>query len=88
VKAIFILGRIAEAEKLTVTQQELAQQVYQMAATNQVPVEKFAKELQERDGYGEIQQQILSSKVLDFIHKAAQIEEVPAGTLSQPAPKA
>jgi len=47
-----------------------------------VPVEKFAKELSDREGYGAIQQEILTSKVLDYLVKEAKVEEVPEGTLT------
>ncbi|MBI3881882.1 MAG: trigger factor [Verrucomicrobia bacterium] len=88
VKAVFVLNKIAEAEKITVNQQELAQRIYQLAEANQMPVEKFAKQLSERDGYSEIQQQLLTGKTLDHLQKLARIEEVPAGSLSVPAPQA
>jgi len=40
--------------------------------------EKLAKELRERDGFGEIQDQILISKVLDLLEKEAKVEDVAA----------
>jgi len=36
------------------------------------------KDLQERNGIQEIQEQILSAKVLDFLQLHARIEDVPA----------
>lgn len=88
VKALFILARIAEAEKITVEQNELAQRVIAMAQQNNTPVEKFAKQLSENNGYADIQQEIRNGKVLDLIHKEAKVEEVPAGSLSGEEAKA
>jgi trigger factor len=85
VKAQFLLGRIAQKENIQVDQQELAQRIYFLAMQNQMPVQKFAKLLEERGGYGEVRDQILTAKVLDFLEKEAKIEEVPAGTLSAAA---
>jgi trigger factor len=83
VKAMFLLNRIAEQEKITVEQNELANRIVQMAQMNNVPVEKFAKDLNERDGYAEVRQEILNAKVLDLLEKEAKIEEVPLGTFSE-----
>lgn len=82
VKVMFLLGRIAQKENIQVEQQELAQRIYFLAMQNQMPVQKFAKMLDERGGYGEVRDQILTAKVLDFLEKEAKVEEVPAGTLS------
>ena len=53
----------------------------QILSYPQPPVEKFAKQIAERDGYGPIQQELLTAKVLDLLLKEAKIEEVPEGTL-------
>jgi trigger factor len=79
VKAMLILTRIGEKEGIKVTKEELSQRIYQLAAQHQVKPDKLIKQLQERNGFGQIQQQILLSKVLDLIELHAQIEELPAG---------
>lgn len=78
VKSGFILGRIAEKEGVKVTQEELANQVMNMAYQYNMKPEQLVKELRERDGFGEIQEQIKVSKVLDLIEKEAKIEDLPA----------
>ncbi len=78
VKAMFLLNRIAQKEGIKVEQQELAQRVHYMAQQYQMPVQKLVKQLEERNGFGEIQEQILSAKVLDFLQLNAQIEDVAA----------
>ena len=49
-----------------------------------IPAEKFVKDLQKRNGLIEIYDQIMNEKVIDFLQQNAKIEDVPAGTLSQP----
>jgi trigger factor len=78
VKAAFILNRIAEAEKIQVSRDEMIRRVEAMARQNNVPADKMAKTLQERNALGEVQQDILTGKVLDFIEVNAVIEDVAA----------
>jgi trigger factor len=80
-KVAFLLGRVAEKENIRVTQDEVAQRVLQIAHERQVKPEKLVKDLQKHDGFGQIHEQILLSKVVDFLEKNAVIEEV------QPAPE-
>ena len=82
VKAMFLLNRIAQKEGIKVEQQELAQRVHYMAQQYQMPVPKLVKQLEERNGFGEIQEQILSAKVLDFLQLNAQVEDVAAAPAS------
>jgi hypothetical protein len=49
-----------------------------MAQQYQMPPEKLAKQLRDRNGFGEIHEQILVSKVLDFLQLNAEVAEVPA----------
>jgi trigger factor len=79
VKAAFILNRIAENEKISIDQRELSQRVVAIAQQNNTTPEKMVKVLQERNAFPEIQQDILTGKVLDFIELNASIEEgIPA----------
>jgi len=75
VRTTFLLLRIAEKEKIEVTQQELAFHVTQLAARYQVPVQKFVKDLQKRDAFGQIREQILAGKALDFITANVSLSE-------------
>jgi trigger factor len=83
VKAMFILNRIAEKEGIKVEQQEILERVQGMAQQYQMPIQKLIKQLEERGGFGEIHEQIIVGKVLDFLQLQAHVEEVPA---SAPAP--
>jgi trigger factor len=84
VKVSFLLQKIAEKEAIKVAQEEIAQRIGSLAAMYQIPPEKFVKDLQKRNGLIEIYDQLMNEKVLDFLQQNAKIEEVPAGSLSQP----
>ncbi|HSU55569.1 MAG TPA: trigger factor [Candidatus Dormibacteraeota bacterium] len=77
VKVAFLLQKIAEKEDIKISQEEIAQRIGQLAAMYQIPAEKFAKDLQKRNGLIEIYDQIMNEKVMEFLEKNAQIEEVP-----------
>jgi trigger factor len=79
VKAAFILNQIAVAEKITVDQKELTQRILQLAQQNNVKPEQMVKTLQERNQLPELQQDILTGKVLDWLELNGQIEDVVAG---------
>ena len=78
VKAMFLLNRIAEKEDVKVEQAEILERVQMMAEQYQMPIQKLIKQLEERNGFGEIHEQILVGKVLDFLQLQATVEEVPA----------
>jgi trigger factor len=79
-KVAFLLEKIASKEDIKVSQEEIVQRVNYLAALYQIPPEKFAQDLQKRNGVVEIYDQILKEKTLDLLEKNAKIEEVPAGT--------
>lgn len=76
VKVAFLLQKIAEKEDIKVAQEEIAQRVGQLAATYQIPPQKFLKDLQKRNGLIEIYDQIMNEKVLDLLQQNAKIELV------------
>ncbi len=76
VKLTFLTRRIAEKESLKVTQEEITRRVLVLAQQYQMEPAKFIKELQKRDGFGEIHEQLLVAKVVDFLLKEAKVEEV------------
>jgi trigger factor len=67
VRSRFLLLRIAEQEKLEVTQQEMTTYLIQMSARYEMPVQKLIKDLQRRNAFGAIREQILVGKTLEFI---------------------
>jgi trigger factor len=83
VKMAFLFHKIAEKENIKVSQEEISHRIAHLAAMYQIPVEKFVKDLQKRNGLVEIYDQLMSEKVVELLQQNAQIEEVPAGSLSQ-----
>jgi len=80
VKVAFLLQKIAEKEDIKVSQEEIALRISQLAATYEIPAEKFVKDLEKRNGLIEIYDQVMNEKVIDVLQKHAQVEEVPPGT--------
>ncbi|HEU6447331.1 MAG TPA: trigger factor [Verrucomicrobiae bacterium] len=78
VKLAFLVQRIAEQEKISVSQEEVLHRVQSLAAMYQIPVDKFVKDLQKRNGVNELYDQIAHEKVLEFLENNAKIESVPA----------
>jgi trigger factor len=76
-KITFLLSRIAEQEKIQITNDELSRQVLYLAAQRKVKPDKLAKDMQENGELRSLARQILNSKVLDFLELHAQVEEVP-----------
>ena len=83
VKLSFLVQRIAEKEGIQVSQDEVLKRVQSLAMAYQIPLEKFLKDLQKRNGVPELYDQIAHEKVLAFLEQNAKIEEVP-----EAAPKA
>ena len=75
VKLQLILIRIAAAEKIQVGESELMQRIYQLSEQNQVPMDKFIDDLKKRNAVGEVREQVLCGKVLDFLQLNAKIED-------------
>jgi trigger factor len=73
VKLNFILTKIAEAEQIKVTNEDVAQQVQMMAMQRQQPIEKLIKVLQKNNAFPQIERRILSQKVMDFLLQAAKV---------------
>jgi len=85
VKAAFILNRIAEAEKITITDKDVTQRILGLAEQNNVTPEKMVKSLQERNAIPEIQQDIMTGRVLDWLELNSKIEEVAPASPTPPA---
>ncbi|MGA2281781.1 MAG: trigger factor [Verrucomicrobiota bacterium] len=79
VKLSFLIQHIAEKEGIQVSQDEVLKRVQSLAMAYQIPLEKFLKDLQKRNGVAELYDQIAHEKVLAFLEQNAKIEEVPAG---------
>ncbi len=78
VKLSFLVQRIAAKEEVKVSQEEVIKRVQQLAAAYQIPVDKFIKDLQKRNGVNELYEQIAHEKVLRLLEQSAQFEDVAA----------
>ena len=75
VKLAFLVGRIAEQEKITVSQEDVLKRAQQLAMMYQMPLDQFIKDLQKRNGVNELYDWVLNEKVLELIEKNAIISE-------------
>jgi trigger factor len=78
VRAAVILNRIAKKEDIKVSQEDLLQRVAVLARQRDQKPEKLLRELSQQGEIEGIAEQILTSKVLDFLELHALISEVPA----------
>ena len=76
VKASFVFQKIAEKEGIRVAPEELNARIYAMSQQYQMAPDKFAKELEKRNGLNEVWSQLLNEKVIDFLQQNAKIEDV------------
>ncbi|HXG48934.1 MAG TPA: trigger factor [Methylomirabilota bacterium] len=76
VKIGFLFHRIAEKEGIRASDQEMNARIVMLANAYQMSPQKFIKELQKRNGLGEIYQQIVHEKVTAFLQENAHIEDV------------
>jgi trigger factor len=84
VKMAFLIQRIAEQEKISVSQDEVLREVQSLSAAYQIPPDKLIKDLQKRNGINEIYDRIAREKVLHFLEINAKIENVPSAAVKQP----
>jgi trigger factor len=84
VRLAFIVQRIAAQEKIEVSQDDVIRRAQSLAMMYQMPLDSFIKDLQKRDGVGELYQQVQHEKVLELLEKNASITETAPAT-SAPA---
>lgn len=75
-KSNFLLGKVAEAEKMTVENSEVLQRVTVMAKQAKKPVKNYLKELQKNGQLENIRQNMLFSKAIDLLVDNANVTEV------------
>ena len=86
-KTNFILHRIAEAEKIQVTRDELDEAVRQQAAQHNVPVDKMRKELEEHDRLDGLAEEVLLAKTLDFLKANVSLKTADAAAPASGSPE-
>ena len=75
VRGNFLLLRIAEEEKLQASETDLVMAVTEMSRHYEIPVKKLIKDLQAREGFGPIREQILMHKALDLVVSKVNVVE-------------
>ena len=79
VKMQLVLAKIAEAEKLEVTNSDLDEFIYREAMRTQQKPDKLAKTLgSDRDQLRSVQQSIIFDKAVDFLVSKASVKTVQA----------
>lgn len=73
VKGSFILLRIAELEKMQVSDGEIFSWVANAARQSDMTMDRMVRELQKRRGFSQVRSDILSSKALDFVVSNATV---------------
>ncbi|MCB1062505.1 MAG: trigger factor [Verrucomicrobiae bacterium] len=75
-KTTFILEKIAEAESIRATDEELSRHIAIMASRENRPMKKVIKELRDRNGFNSIRHDIMIGKVLEFLRSKVELTEV------------
>jgi trigger factor len=76
VKALFLINRIAEEEKLTVEQEELMAEVQAIATRHQAKVDDVIEYYKKNNLFQQIQMELLERKIRVFLRENAKIVEV------------
>ena len=78
-RASFVLSAIADKEQIKVEKKEVEEKLAQLAERYRVTPEQLKAQLVEKDGLGEIEEQIRVSKTLDFLLGNGKVETVTEG---------
>jgi len=77
VKLDLIIGRIAEAEKIQVEQEDLSQLIYSQSMQTGIPMEQLVKELKnDQERLNSLRQSALFNKTLQFLVDNAEVSVV------------
>lgn len=76
VKLAFLFEKVAEAEEIKVSKDEITAYIRNAGAAEGITYEKALKRIQDRNAIGQIYESILREKVLDFLELSAEIEDV------------
>ncbi|MEI6350312.1 MAG: trigger factor [Verrucomicrobiota bacterium] len=80
-KGTFILRRIAEAEKISVSRKEFEHRIMIMGMRYSMTPEKMRKELEKAEMLDQVADEVLTAKVLDFLASSVSVAEgVPAAS--------
>ena len=80
IKVGFALSKIAEKEKVLVTEREISNRIVQIAAQRQMAPEKLKEELEKNHEISALRSQIKEEKTIDYLIKKGNLEEKKAET--------
>ncbi len=83
VKAALVLNRIAEKENIKIADREVLERVAIIAQQRSESPDKVLREMQKSGQINALAEQVLTSKVLDFLQLHALVTEVPARVEAQ-----
>ncbi len=78
-KGTFLLLRIAEAEGLRVSREEIFGRIAALAERYKVTFEKMAKDLEKSNGIDQLNEEIITAKTLDFLVSKANVAALAEG---------
>lgn len=84
-KTTFILEKIADAEGIRASDEELSRQIAMMAARSGRPVKKVMRELRDQNGFPAVRHDIMIAKVLEFLRARVELTEVDPATAAAEA---
>ena len=73
IKGTFILLRIAEKEKITITEMDLRRRIAGLAQRSKMTFDRMVKELQKRGAIDQIREELVTAKTLDFVASQAAV---------------
>ena len=76
VKSMFVIYKIAEAEGIEVSEEELNKEIEELAKQNNANVEEFKEALEEKGYISSISYDLLKGKVLELLRKNAKLIEL------------
>jgi trigger factor len=80
VKAMVLFQKVAEKEGIRVSQEEISARVVTLAQSYNMPLQKFVKELESRNGFADIHRELLHEKVINFLQEHARVQDVEPAT--------
>ena len=84
-KEHFVLQKIAEEEKIDVTDEEINDEIERIADQNHESPRRVRARLERDDLIDTLAAQLIERKTLDLILESAEYEDVPAGPTAEPA---
>jgi trigger factor len=74
-KIFFVLDRIAEKEKIFVTEDEVESRIAAMGASYNLTPQRMRAQIEQDGSLSELRAGLRENKVMDFLLKSAKIEE-------------